>query len=385
MMSCGIFALGFFLSAAPLLTWGILAAQDKIIIKTENGIPVVYNPKNPVPPPGGPKSLTLKVDLTIGENTTDENYMFSDLRSVQVDDQENIYVLDWKENKIKVYDKNGKHLRTFGKKGQGPGELDRPIRMEMTRDNHLVIDDMGNNKLVFFSPEGIRAKEIPTGIYWAMIRFKFDSHGNIYADTRAYEPPKVTSELKKFDPSFKPLATITSFEGKMQDRSNQTPFSPVYSLQMRRDDLLVWIIGDTDKYEFTVVNSEGKTVKKIIKEYDPVKITSVIRERIIREYFGEKGIPEAVNFTVPGHLPAVSYIAIDDENRMYAQTYAYEERNGEYWLYYDVFDAEGRYIAKFCHPRREMLFAVKKNKIYCMVRESQEGIPLVKRYSMVWK
>lgn len=57
----------------------------------------------------------------------------------------------------------------------------------------------------------------------------------------------------------------------------------------------------------------------------------------------------------------------------------------DYWPYNDVFDAEGRYIAKFCHPRREMIFTAKKNKIYCMVQESEEGIPLVKRYSMVWK
>lgn len=32
-----------------------------------------------------------------------------------------------------------------------------------------------------------------------------------------------------------------------------------------------------------------------------------------------------------------------------------------------------------------MIFLAKKNKIYCMVQESEEGIPLVKRYSMVWK
>lgn len=360
-------------------------AEDKIVIKTENGIPVVYNPKNPAPPDGSPGSLTIQHDLTIGEEDTDPNSMFSELRSIQVDHQENIYALDMKEIKIKVYDKSGRFLRSFGKKGKGPGEIETPIRMEMTRDGKIVIDDMGNNKLIFFGLDGTCVKELPTGKYWALIRFKFDSKGNIYADTRTYEETKMTSELKKFDPDFKPLATFAAFEEKRTDRRLVQAFSPVFSLQMRSDDCLVWTIAETDKYEFTIVNTEGKTVKRIIRELDPIKITGVLKDRLIQESWGEKGIPADVKFEVPSHFPAAYYSVIDDKDRLYVCTFAYEEKDGDYWRYYDVFDAEGRYIAKFCHPRREMVFQVRKDKLYCMVQESEEGIPLVKRYNMIWK
>jgi hypothetical protein len=290
-----------------------------------------------------------------------------------------------KEIKVKVYDKNGKFLRSFGKKGKGPGEIETPIRMEMTRDGKIVIDDMGNNKLIFFGPDGTCIKELPTGKYWALIRFKFDSRGDIYADTRAYEETKMTSELKKFDPDFKPLATFASFIDKRPDPRTDSAFRPVFSLQMRRDDLLIWTIAETEKYEFTIVESAGKTVRRIIRAYDPVKITGAMKDRLIQEIWGEKGIPAEIKFDVPSHFPAVYYFTIDDEDRLYVCTYAYEEKDGDYWLYYDVFDAEGRYIAKFCHPRREMVFQVKRNKLYCMVQESEEGIPLVKRYRMIWK
>ncbi len=361
------------------------SGEDKIVFKTENGIPVVYNPKNPAPPAGSPRSLALQHDLTIGQDDTDPNSMFSELRSIQVDNQENIYALDMKEIKVKVYDKNGKFLRSFGKKGKGPGEIETPIRMEMTRDGKIVIDDMGNNKLIFFGPDGTCIKELPTGKYWALIRFKFDSRGDIYADTRAYEETKMTSELKKFDPDFKPLATFASFIDKRPDPRTDSAFRPVFSLQMRRDDLLIWTIAETEKYEFTIVESAGKTVRRIIRAYDPVKITGAMKDRLIQEIWGEKGIPAEIKFDVPSHFPAVYYFTIDDEDRLYVCTYAYEEKDGDYWLYYDVFDAEGRYIAKFCHPRREMVFQVKRNKLYCMVQESEEGIPLVKRYRMIWK
>jgi len=360
-------------------------AEDKIVIKTENGIPVVYNPKNPAPPAGGPKSLTLQHELTIGEDDTDPNSMFSELRSIQVDDQENIYALDMKEIKVKVYNKDGKFLRSFGKKGKGPGEIEMPLRMEMTRDGKIVIDDMGNNKLIFFGREGSCVKELPTGKYWALIRFKFDSGGNIYADTRSYEETKMTSELKKFDPDFKLLATFASFEERRPDRRLIHAFSPVFSLQMRSDDRLVWTIAQTEKYEFTIVNTNGKTVRRIFREPDPVKITGAMKDLLIKESWGEKGIPAEVKFEVPSHFPCIYYFIIDDEDRLYTCTDAYEEKDGDYWRYYDGFDPEGRYIAKFCHPRREMVFQVKRNKLYCMVQESEEGIPLVKRYDMVWR
>jgi hypothetical protein len=359
--------------------------EDKIVIKTENGIPVVYNPKNPAPPDGSPRSLTLQHELIIGEDDTDPNSMFSELRSILVDDQENIYALDMKEIKIKVYDKTGKFLRSFGKKGKGPGEIEVPIRMEMNRAGNIVIDDMGNNKLLFYGLDGSCVKELPTGKYWALVRFKFDSKGNIYADTRTFEETKRTSELKKFDPDFKPLATFTSFEEKRPDPRNISAFGPVFSLQMRRDDLLIWTVAQTDAYEFTIANTEGKTVKKIIREHDPVKITGVLKDKLIEESWGEKGIPPEYKFEIPSHFPAIYYFTIDDEDRLYVCTYAYEEKDGDYLRYYDVIDAEGRYIAKFCLPRREMVFQVKKNKLYCMVQESEEGIPLVKRYNMVWK
>jgi hypothetical protein len=357
-------------------------AEDQIVVKKENGVTVVYNPKNPVPPSGGPKSLTLRHDLTIGDRTGDENSLFSELRSIQVDDQENIYALDMKEIKIKVFDKNGQYLHSFGTKGQGPGEIGTPIRMEMIPSGNLVIYDMGNNKFIVFSLDGKCLKEIPTGKYWALIRFKFDTKGCIYADTRTYEETKMSSQLKKFSPEFKPLLTIAGFTEERNPRI-VTPFSSALAIQRTQDDRLIWM--NTTKYELTIVDSEGEVLKKILRDWPPVKITDAIKERMIKEDLGGRGLPPGFKYEVPSHFPPVYYFTIDDQDRLYVCTYAYEEKDGDYWPYYDVFDAEGRYIAKFCHPRRELIFAVKKGKLYSMVQESEEGIPLVKRYSMVWK
>ena len=376
----GLMALYFllFVSALCFLAY---PNNQKIVVKTEKGIPVVYNPKKPVPPKGSPSYLVLKQDLVLGNQTENEEYMFSDLRSIHVDDRENIYVLDWKEINIKVFDINGKHVRTIGKRGQGPGEMSMPVKMEITPENILIIDDMGNTKLIFYSLDGTCLKEIPTGKVWSTIAFKFDSRGNIYGDTRIYGE-EMTSELKKFVSDFKPTATIASFKNKRVSSMTQA-FPPRFSFNVTRNDNLIWLISS--KYELTVVNSEGKTIKKIVKAHDPVRITSKIKKWLIKKAFGRRGIPPGKTFKVPTHFPPVYYFIVDDERRIFVCTCEYEEKEGIYYIYYDVFDAEGRYIARFSHPEREMVFVAKKNKLYCLERESKEGIPLVKRYSVKWK
>lgn len=365
-----------------LLAHPAYPAEQKIVVRTENGIPVVYNPKNPAPPAGSPSRLVLKQDLVIGNKTENEEYLFSNLRSVQVDDEENIYILDWKEIKIAVFDKNGDHVRTFGKKGQGPGEMSMPVRMEMAPGNSLIIDDMGNAKLIFYSLAGACLKEIPTGKRWSTIRFQFDSKGHIYGDTRIYGD-RITTELIKFDSEFEPIATIASFEDKKRIPSVEQAFLIRFSFNLDGNDNLIWLI--TSKYELSVLNSEGKTIKRIIKDYDPVKITDRIKKKLIKEQFGDRGIPPNKTFEVPSHFPPIRYFIVDDIGRIFVSTYEYEEKDNSYKLYYDVFDAEGRYIAKFSLSERQMVFVAKKNKIYCLERESAQGIPLVKRYSMIWK
>jgi len=63
-----------------------LLQAEKIKIKIENGIQVVYNPKNPAPPPGTPKKILLREDLCIGDEEGIEDFIFSQIRSIQVDE-----------------------------------------------------------------------------------------------------------------------------------------------------------------------------------------------------------------------------------------------------------------------------------------------------------
>ncbi len=354
----------------------LLQAQD-VRIKTENGIQVVYNPKNPVPPPGAPKEIIHKEDLCIGDEEGIEDFMFSQIRSVQVDEEENIYVLDSKEVCIKVSDKNGRHIRTFGKRGQGPGELQSPTRMHLTAEKEILIYDPMNRRLSYFSLDGECRRETSTGKY-SLQRTIPDSKGNII--TQLLNPgDKFVYEIKKFDSSLNPVFAIEAIEEEL------TPYvlnmvSPTLNVRVMKNDDIAW--GYSSKYEIFIVSPDGKTTRKIVKDYDPVKITEEEKEEMIKDTFGEQGAPPQYKLRFPkNHYPYYFFICGED-GRIYVRTYK-KDKEGNFS--YDVFDPEGRYIAKFSLPGIDFLYVIKKNKMYSMVWEDEKGIPVVKRYSVTWK
>jgi hypothetical protein len=103
-----------------IISFGGQKAEWKGKIEVENGIKVIINPKEPI---YGKNIFILTEELSIGKAGRGEEYIFSRIRSIAVDEKERIYVLDTKEAHVKVFDKNGDYIKTMGRKGQGPGEM----------------------------------------------------------------------------------------------------------------------------------------------------------------------------------------------------------------------------------------------------------------------
>jgi len=368
-------------AAAVWLAANGLWAQE-VKIKTENGVRVVYNPKEPPPVKGRIIKVALKEDLTIGRDSEDPNYIFSGLQHMQVDAEEYMVVADWKETLIKVYDKTGKHVRSFGRKGQGPGEIGVPAYVGIFQGNKIVINDRPNGKFIIFSREGEVLKEIPRGKYGDIQRFKVDSEGNFYVISRSFDQGKLTYEFKKFSPAFEPLATLASFE------ETRTPeivpaFSSALYIQVTPDDSVAWL--DPVKYEITFADKEGKVLRKLIKDWEPVKITEAHEKRLVQETWGDRGVRPGIKFDIPRYFPPVRVFYVDDESRIYVRTYDYIAKDGVQLDRYDVFDPEGRYIAKFYHPRAETAQYFRKNKMYARVEEEVYGIDVLRKYSLIWE
>lgn len=361
----------FFLS---FLIVALLLQAQEMKIKKEDGVTVIYNPKTPAPPPGTPTRLILKEDLTIGEKEGKEEYMFIRLRSFDVDEKGNIYVLDSKECHIKVFDKNGKYLRTFGRKGQGPGEMLRPLQILVTLQKGILVNDWNPPRLLFFTLDGKFLKQVSAAKMMNFITQGIDSEGNIVASFTVMGAP-IMSELRKLTPELEPIFTIARIE--LYSYPVVKPFFSQFFWKVTKENNIIW--GISDKYELQIINPDGKLIKKIVKDYDPVKITEKEKEEWIKSRY-RGNVPPEVKFEWPKHYWAFVYLNIDDEGRIFLRTFEKAEDGESY--YYDVFNSEGRYIAKI--PFKFHPFIWKKDKMYT-IHEDEEGYRFVKRYSVEWK
>lgn len=351
---------------------------QKVEIKQEDGVTVVYNPKKPVQILGMPNELILTEELRIGVGSGDEDYMFSDLYSMQVDEDDDVFIYDGKEICIKVFDKHGKFLRKFGTKGQGPEEIQSPSRMQLA-GGIIMLFDLGNNRMSFFTKEGKYVKEVPLGKYRTLSAM-VDSRGYFYGDDLIFAD-KITMDLFKFNQDFKPIMTISSIEMPKKIPIPWERIQDSFCYQVLGDDSLLW--GRTSKYELNILDRNGKAKMKIVKDYDPVKITKedVIEE--LKERYPGRVVPKDIPMgDLPEYfLPFLNFVH-DDEGRIYVCTNEIDKHGRSY---YDVFDKEERYFLKFSLPENELIAAIKKGKFYTIIRSGREGFPFVKRYKVTWK
>jgi len=358
-----------------LVSCGKQKTEWKGKIDEENGVTVVKNPKEPM---YGEDACTIEEELSIGEVEGTEEHMFSQIRDVGVDDDENIYILDFKEAHIKVFNKKGEYLRTIGKRGQGPGEIQRPTNLVITPGGKILVNDRGARFIHYFTLSGNYIRSVRQTKLLLFSRPKVDSQDNIVARHTITDTDRAwTFVLKKFDSELNELYTIFSYEHELSPGVLNL-FSPRCYWEITREDTIIW--GYANKYEFQIHNGDGRLIRKIIKDYSPVIITKEEKQEWIKSIYGEQGAPPDIKVSWKSHHNAFQFMNIDDAGRIFVQTYEKTTGGGSY--YYDVFNSEGKYIAKI--PLKSQPWVWKRGKLY-NIEEDEEGYQVVKRYKVTWK
>lgn len=336
-------------------------------IEEVDGVSIVNNPKEPI---YGEDVFSLEEELSIGEAEGREEYMFSQVRSIAVDEEERIYVLDYKEAHVKVFDKDGKYLMTIGRPGQGPGELNRP-RMISLNQNELMVHELGR-RLSYFSLEGKFLRNVSTKEIWALGSM-IDSKGNIVVTEGLMDPEFICYKVKKFDADMNMLAEIATSPAP-DARKSINLFMPISYWSIDKDDNIVY--GYPKDYELQIYNPEGRLIKKITKEYDPIEVTEEEKKEQL------EGISPQMKtrYVFSKYHSAFRLFSLDDKGRIFVR--AWERIEGGEGFYYDVFDSKGKYIAKI--PLKVRPRILKKSKLYT-IEEDEEGYQIVKRYKATWK
>ena len=349
--------------------WFQKNGQWKGSVKTEQGVTIV---KNPIEPMFDENILEFKEELLIPESDG-KNYIFVKPSSLVVDENNNIYVLDSRGANIKVFNEYGKYLRTFGRKGQGPGELDVPGNLNINKRNEIAVTDAGNRRITFYSLDGKYKRALSTARF-PIGKMEIDSKGNIFCIVVKFGEGQRTRELQKFDSDLNYIKTLDYMDTSIEKELGF--FMPNQCFTVLKGDLIVYGYPEKD-YEIKIFNNKGILIKRIIREYVPDRIP---QEEI--EFATKRGTSKN-DFPIPKYYSPYYYLFGDDNGRIITFT---RYKSIEKVIYFDIFSPEGKYLTTTKLKADINVYDClwKNDKLYT-IEKDEDGLPVVKIYQIKWK
>lgn len=354
-------------------------SEWKGTIEVADGVTTVKNPEEPI---YREDVLNLEEDLSIGASEGGDEYIFSRIGNLDVDKNGNIYAIDTSSAHIRVFDSNGHYLRAIGRKGQGPGEMQMPGFVQATSQNEIAVFDFLTQRLVFFSPDGTYLRQVSAArMRYPVLPIRLDSHGNIVGLQVMAPPPLGGKEIAKYDPDLEPLFVIAREEQDKDRKGGEFDIAkPGLFCAVSPNDSIVW--GNSSVYELHVLNPEGKPVRTIQKKHDRLAMTADFREKFEKELSGL--VARGVKLSFPDRFPAFMDVSVDEKDWLWVRTYERVEGEEDFY-YFDIFNSEGKYLAKA--PIRVSLNqkSVWKHKVLYTIETGKEGFQMIKRFKVRWK
>jgi DNA-binding beta-propeller fold protein YncE len=100
------------------------------------------------------------VNLTNIKHLFDITYDFSSPSDVSASANGRVYVVDGVNNKIKIFNREGKFISSFGEKGPEKGRFMHPLGIDVDSAGKVYVADSGNHRVQVFDPNGNFIAEI---------------------------------------------------------------------------------------------------------------------------------------------------------------------------------------------------------------------------------
>lgn len=357
-------------------------------IEYEDGVKVVVNPKEPL---YGEITLELEEDLSIG-NDNEDDYLFFNVRDVEVDEAGNIYVLDTGNHRVQKFDTSGNFVQTIGKKGQGPGEFEAATEIKIDfKSGGLFVKD----KLLIIKRFNSVGEYIDEDIHFLEFLYDFhiDEENCIWG--KFSNPSNNYLRRVGFDGVVKKEIAEIPYQLHSKMKSQRRVGSKTYvngyffnhgyehDLFITKIDGSTFVYGDSRSYDLTVVDLELNILRRILREESHQRFTSAEKDRIkfgIQSSAAAKGRPLGdFDLDLPNYKPFFYSISSDELGRIFVlKTPATREYREVYE--YDVFSSQGVYLYRVrigCLP-----LVIKDGFLYTKTKNDETGVEIVKRFKI---
>jgi hypothetical protein len=321
-------------------------------------------------------SLVADEELRVGLLAGEGPESFGMIRSIAVLDDGRFAVADGLAEEVRLFHAAGRHIRTFGGQGQGPGELAGMQGVFLDHEGMLRVAEQENARLSVFHPDTGFVRSFPLRLFsyggqgpWAAA---IDSSGRTIVDSSGeYGERRYWNMLRVYDPSMRQIDSIPYHEYTNEVRD--TDDAPgVWRIAVGNGTLVVSVPYFAQPRQVVAPSGElwstpegatqvevarwtpaGDTSLVIRSRRPSVPVTPAERDSAIadvRSRLEERlpGPPTLDPSRVPSTKPPVYGLSLDERGRLWVRI-THEDSDT---TVYDIFEADGAHSETLALPFR---------------------------------
>ena len=301
--------------------------------------------------------------VSIGVDIGDEPYMFTSIGDVQLLADGALVVAEWKVQEVRIFDRGGSFLRSFGSKGQGPGAFENLARTAVREGEILAWDAAG--RLSRFTLVGDLIETIRTNNIGGNPNVDvqgFFGDGSLLValgkytmsrDAGTYRAYRVSETLVRWSPDdpqrVETVTTVDSGRGLLANEIGLGVGAPLVAVAGRAAGPGNVYVTPGDVFEYRRYGLDGVLERivrvaesaEVITADDIEEITAALiqssderdREALRRIY---------AEITFPENFPMVDELFVDAERHVWLRRYRRPQAEND--QIFHVFDRDGIFV-----------------------------------------
>lgn len=274
---------------------------------------------------------------------------------------------------LRFFDAEGRHLRSVGGEGDGPGEFQNLSALGRTVSDTLVTYDWRARRLSVFGPDGgfVEAHQLQAvgnGIFFAT-SVGWLRNGVLVARTGQVFTPASAGGLHREPTTF----LMYGPEGSLVDTLVRVPGNETYawsgdrSIRVTRRPFGKTAVADvsptrvavaaTDRYEVRVFGADGELRRVVRKRHEPLPVTREAFDAWLGERLARIDDPadrkerrrNYAEIPLPDRMPAFEDLVLDVRGNLWVQEH--DPPGTEAPSRWSVFDPEGGFLGEVTMPR----------------------------------
>jgi hypothetical protein len=353
-------------------------------IQDKDGVRVVHNFS--LSPDKAFRDLSFVEDLSIGVEEGDESYVFDNPTDADADRSGNIYVLDSGDCVVKEFGPDGRYLRQFGGRGQGPGEFQRPRAIFISDQDKIFVGDGEAAEIEEFALSGdylkTRRVDLPRTFCFnrdeelLVEQYVFDDQGKSFLAVGSFD-----FESQTIRPFFRQRQY---WPARVMDDRFFYEFP--YFVRWDVDSQDSVYVGSAVEYEISVFDRRGRLQFRFNKEFDPKPVTGEERKMLSERLDRSPARAEENPYKENPVYPVFKDISCDEKDRVWVGHYqpgwrsitAKETR-------YDIFSRDGIFLFSTLIPGHIYSQLKFKNGYLYSLRKDDSGYSKALRMKVLEK